>query len=423
MTTVPELETPSPPPIDHPVRIQVTGELERRRLTVFFRLLLAIPHLIWLGIFGFGVALLTIVNWFIILVKRESPTNLHRMVAQYVNYATHVYAYVSIAANRFPGFLGQPGYEVDIKIDDPVQQSRKSVLFRLFLAVPALLLASTFVGFSGGRYSSYSNSSDSYSSGGASLQVVGVLSACAIIAWFYAIFRARAPEGVARLSWFALHYAAQAYAYLLLLTPRYPNSDPTVLGVPRAAPPHPIALRQEEDTLERSRLTVFFRLLLAFPHLVWLALWSILAVIVAIVNWLVTLIRGRSPEALHRFLSSYLRYSIHVQAFITLVANPFPGFAGTAGYPVDVEIAPPERQRRWWTAFRGFLAIPALFIQSGLNTALYVAAFLGWFASLFTARMPGGLRRLGAFSLRYTAQTTSFFLMLTDRYPYAGPAA
>src|SRR3954471_4191515 len=107
-----------------PVRAVVRDpDLQRSRLTVFFRLLLAIPHLIWLGIFGFGVAILAVVNWFVVLFKRESPTNLHRVLAQYVNYATHVYAYVSIAANRFPGFLGQPGYEVDIQIDDPRPQS------------------------------------------------------------------------------------------------------------------------------------------------------------------------------------------------------------------------------------------------------------------------------------------------------------
>ena len=51
---------------------------------------------------------------------------------------------------------------------------------------------------------------------------------------------------------------------------------------------------------------------------------------------------GRSPAALHRFLSAYVRYTTHVYAFLLLVANPFPGFSGEPGsYPVDLEIDPP----------------------------------------------------------------------------------
>src|SRR3954470_9581099 len=131
LTTVPELETPSPPPIHHPVRMRVTQEFERRRLTVFFRLLLLIPHFIWLGLWGFVVILLSFVNWIVILIKGRAPEGLHRMLAMYVNYATHVYAYGSIAANRFPGFIGEPGYEVDIIIDPAQQQSRLKAFFRL----------------------------------------------------------------------------------------------------------------------------------------------------------------------------------------------------------------------------------------------------------------------------------------------------
>ena len=62
---------------------------------------------------------------------------------------------------------------------------------------------------------------------------------------------------------------------------------------------HPIRLAVTDD-LRRSRLTVFFRLLLALPHLIWLALWGIVASLAAIVNWFATLFVGRSPDGLHR---------------------------------------------------------------------------------------------------------------------------
>jgi hypothetical protein len=37
--------------------------------------------------------------------------------------------------------------------------------------------------------------------------------------------------------------------------------------------------------------------------------------------------------------------------------------------------------------------------------------------------MPRGLRNLGAFAIRYSAQVNSYALLLTDRYPYGGPPA
>ena len=59
----------------------------------------------------------------------------------------------------------------------------------------------------------------------------------------------------------------------------------------------------------------------------------------------------------------------------------------------------------------------------GLLGLLFVAALLGWFASLVTGRMPLGLRNAGAYAIRYWAQTTGYgLLVLTDRYPYSGPA-
>ena len=50
---------------------------------------------------------------------------------------------------------------------------------------------------------------------------------------------------------------------------------------------HPIQLVVEDD-LERNRLTVFFRLLLAVPHLIWMTLWNFAALVVGIVNWIAT---------------------------------------------------------------------------------------------------------------------------------------
>ena len=52
-----------------------------------------------------------------------------------------------------------------------------------------------------------------------------------------------------------------------------------------------------------------------------------------------------------------------------------------------------------------------------------IAAFLSWFASLVTGRMPDGLRALGEWSLGYYGQTYGYLYLLTGVYPYSGPPA
>ncbi|HEY4895348.1 MAG TPA: DUF4389 domain-containing protein, partial [Solirubrobacteraceae bacterium] len=109
---------------------------------------------------------------------------------------------------------------------------------------------------------------------------------------------------------------------------------------------HPIRLIVTDD-LQRSRWTVFLRLLLAFPHYIWLVLWSVVALIAAITNWLGTLLLGRSPALLHRFLAAYVKYVTQLYAYLNLAADPYPSFDGPDGYPVDLVIAPAARQSRW----------------------------------------------------------------------------
>jgi hypothetical protein len=128
------------------------------------------------------------------------------------------------------------------------------------------------------------------------------------------------------------------------------------------------------------------------------------------------------PAGLHRFLSRYLRYSLHVSAFVYLVANPFPGFVGDPGrYPLDLELPGPEPQSRWKTGFRVFLAVPALLVNGALGWGLIVAAFLTWFVALVTGAAPWGLRNFSAYALRYSSQVNAFTLMITQAYPHASP--
>ena len=203
----------------HPVRLVVTDDLHRSRLTVFFRLLLAIPHFFWLGLFAIGALFVGFINWWATLITGTSPKGLHDFLAGFIRYATQLFAYVFLAANPYPAFyLGsdQSAYPIDVHIDPPERQNRWVTGFRVFLALPALLLSGMLSG--GG----------SVSSGGRGLSVGGVMGLASILSWFSAMVRGRSPRGLRDFSAWALAYTAQFYAYLFLVTDRYPNSHPLV---------------------------------------------------------------------------------------------------------------------------------------------------------------------------------------------------
>ena len=180
--------------------------------------------------------------------------------------------------------------------------------------------------------------------------------------------------------------------------------------------PHPIQLVVTDD-LRRNRLTVFFRLLLAIPLLLWIVLWSILVAFAVIVAWVAGLVAGRVPDGLHEFMAAYTRFSTHLSAYVWLVADPYPGFTGEPGYGVDLRIAPATSQNRLTILFRLILAIPAAIVVNVLQNVAWIVAFLSWFYALFTGRMSKGMRDLLAYCVRYQAQTYGYLLLLTQRYP------
>ena len=180
---------------------------------------------------------------------------------------------------------------------------------------------------------------------------------------------------------------------------------------------HPIRLVVSDD-LQRTRITVFFRLILAIPLLLWAILWGVIAVLAWIVNWFATLFMGRSPDGLHNFLATFLRYTVHVRAYTLLIADPYPGFTGTQGtYPIDLEVDPPEQQNRLTVFFRSILAIPALLLANILSNLSQLLAVFSWFVALVTGRVPEGLRNFAALALRFETQTYAYVMLLTGHYP------
>jgi uncharacterized protein DUF4389 len=180
---------------------------------------------------------------------------------------------------------------------------------------------------------------------------------------------------------------------------------------------HPIGLIVDDD-LKRNRLTVFFRLLLAIPLAIWLAIWSIAADLVLLASWVCGVIMGEVPEGLHNFNARFLRAGTHLTAYVFLLADPWPPFMGEPGsYPVDLRVAPAAKQSRLTVFFRVILAIPAFIVTYVFRLVNQIIAFLGWFYCLFTGHMHQGMRDLSAWMVRYEFQTYAYLFLLTGRYP------
>jgi hypothetical protein len=199
----------------------------------------------------------------------------------------------------------------------------------------------------------------------------------------------------------------------------------SAIAAPTASqgPPHPIGLVVTDD-LRRSRLTVFFRPLLAIPQFIWLGLWAIAAYVAVLIAWFAALFTGRVPDGIHRFLAAFLVYATRVNAYVLLLANPWPPFGSGGSYPLDATVEPAATQGRLTVFFRLLLAVPAMMLTYVFRLVNNMVAFLAWFYCLFTGRMHEGMRNISAWLLRFEVQTYGYIFLLTGRYPSlsGGPA-
>jgi 2-(1,2-epoxy-1,2-dihydrophenyl)acetyl-CoA isomerase len=181
----------------HPVRLVVHDDLRRWRLTVLLRALLALPHLLVASAWLYLALPVAVVNWVILLARGRPIAGVHAWTARFLRYWTHVQAYAWLISDPFPGFRGWYGtYPVDLDIAPPRPQARWKTLLRLPLAIPAYVLQTV---------------------------LTTVLQVLAVITWFIALAIGRVPRGMRDLMAYCLRYSAQTYAYLLLLTDRYPT--------------------------------------------------------------------------------------------------------------------------------------------------------------------------------------------------------
>jgi hypothetical protein len=177
---------------------------------------------------------------------------------------------------------------------------------------------------------------------------------------------------------------------------------------------------QADYAESRSRLTAFFRLILAIPVAIVLYIYAIVACFAILFAWFAIVFTGRYPRGLYDFVAGYLRFLTRVTAYAALLCDPYPPFNGAPddSYPVRLQFAGPlEHYSRAKTFFRLILAIPVLFVRYVMGLLLEIGAFGAWVVIVFTGKMPRGLFDLMVLANSYTARSDAYLLLLTETYP------
>jgi Domain of unknown function (DUF4389) len=190
--------------VPYPVTFEADYVEKRSRLTTFFRLILVIPHLIVLYLWGIVAAFAVIAAWFAVVFTTRYPMGLYLFVASYLRYSTYVNGYQYLLADPYPPFSGdEADYSVRLRIGPPLEQyNRWKALFRFILAIPVAII--TYA-----------------------MQVVAGVGS--FIAWFAIVILGRQPRGLQDMIALGVSYQQRASAYFALITEDWPpfTDEPT----------------------------------------------------------------------------------------------------------------------------------------------------------------------------------------------------
>ena len=220
------MATPEDYPVDYHVELPAGP---RNRLTVAFRLILAIPHILLVGgpglnlggghvgssngVLGLVAGVSAIINWFAIVFTGRAIGGLMDLQRFYLKWRANVLAYEALLRDEYPPFGDSSYAPVELTLPAPTieERDRLTVGFRLILVIPQILV---FV----------------------VLTIAWILTA--IVGWFAILFTSEYPEGLWRFGEGVMRWGLRLESYLLLLHDEYPPFS-LGAGAPTPVPPAP----------------------------------------------------------------------------------------------------------------------------------------------------------------------------------------
>ena len=203
-----------------------------------------------------------------------------------------------------------PAYPVNLSVEYPDRPlDRLTTAFRIFVAIPIMIVLGTV---SGSTWSFYSSTGTVYVAGTGGLLFLGPL--------LMILFRQKYPRW-----WFDWNLELQRFTnrvlvYVLLMDDRYPSTDQGQgLRLDYVYPDVP---------RELNRFLPLVKWLLVIPHFIVLAFLWIAVFFVVIVAWFAILFTGRYPRGIFDFVEGVVRWGQRVVAYaFTLVTDRYPPFS------------------------------------------------------------------------------------------------
>jgi hypothetical protein len=199
------------------------GTAPQGRLSVGFRIILAIPQIIVLYFLFIALLVVVVIGWFGALFMGRLPDWAHSFISGVVRWTTRVGAYLLLLTDRYPPFsLDDEDYPARPILPAPGPLNRWAVLFRIILFVPGAVF----------------------------LQIVqyGLTAPLLLVMWFVVLIRGSMPPALYLAYAALLRYETRFHSWFSMLTSEYPwgmlgdrvPAAPLASGPPPfAAPPGP----------------------------------------------------------------------------------------------------------------------------------------------------------------------------------------
>jgi hypothetical protein len=203
----------------YPVAVAATLDEPLSRWLWLVKWLLLIPHVIVLALLWIAFVVTTVVAWVAMLATGRYPRGIFTFNLGVLRWTWRVsyYGYSALGTDKYPPFSldREPGYPATLDIAYPGDQPRRSVLLRLVLALPHLLIVGVFV--SGASYWIEDANGWQFTSPWSGL--IGLL---VVIAGVVVAVTGRYPRGLFDFVVGLDRWVIRVVAYAALLTAEYP---------------------------------------------------------------------------------------------------------------------------------------------------------------------------------------------------------
>jgi hypothetical protein len=178
-----------------PVLVSFAPPAKQNRLTIAFRLLLAVPHVIILYALDIAAEVVAIIGWFAALFTGSLPDWAHTFITGVLRWQVRISAYTLFLTGSYPPFsLEDEPYPVRL-VTARARLNRFAVFFRLILVIPAVVVA------------------------GVAVYGVAVVS---FFCWLIALIAGRLPESLHQAIAAVLRFQIRFTSYFYLVTGVYP---------------------------------------------------------------------------------------------------------------------------------------------------------------------------------------------------------